>query len=123
MDIFTRFLSLISRTGTDVKASALHDEIGVSCRWPNGEEYVVLWGELTEVYIQTTDAGPFVEDVFLVLRGDSTHCVIPQEATGFVEVIDRLQQLPGFDLQGVISAMSCPDNAIFPCWRRLNASP
>ena len=79
---------------------------------------IVSWVDLQEIGIQTTDGGPFVEDVFLVLRGGEVRCVIPLEATGFTAVLSRLRELPGFDNDAVISAMTCTDNAAFPCWRR-----
>ena len=100
------------------KAVASFDDSAVSCRRPDGFTETVRWDELRSVEILTTDAGPFVEDVFLVLHADNHGCVIPQAAEGFAALMKRLQQLPGFNNSAVISAMTCTDNASFPCWQR-----
>jgi hypothetical protein len=103
------------------KAVASFNDCGASCSWPDGTVESVPWDELHAVEIRTTDAGPFFEDVFLVLDAGDRGCVIPQEAEGFGALFERLQQLPGFDNQAAISAMTCTDNATFQCWRRGDA--
>ncbi|HVX13746.1 MAG TPA: hypothetical protein VHC22_21370 [Pirellulales bacterium] len=70
------------------------------------------------MFIETTDAGPTVEDVFWVLGGDDSGCVVPSEAEGMVELFERLQCLPGFNNQAVIEAMSCAENRTHVCWNR-----
>jgi hypothetical protein len=116
--LLNHLASLFRRPTAPQKASAHFDDAGVSCRWPDGDVQAVGWGDLCAVDIQTTDTGPFVEDVFLVLHGSVSSCVIPLEEIGSKEVLNRLKQLPGFDLEAFISAMTCTDNATFPCWRR-----
>jgi hypothetical protein len=49
-------------------------------------------------------------------------CVIPQGATGEQALLAKLQSLPGFDNEQLITAMSCTDNQKFLCWRRPAAS-
>jgi hypothetical protein len=78
----------------------------------------MAWDDVQSVEIRTTDAGPWVEDVFLVLRAAESVCVVPQGAEGFAELFEHLQQWPGFDNMAVISAMGCAENATFVCWRR-----
>jgi hypothetical protein len=110
--------SLANRRLGRPKAVATFDDQGITCRWPDGSVQGVTWDELRTVEIRTTDEGPFVEDVYLVLNGGDDGCVIPQEAEGFGELLQRLQGLPGFDNEAGISAMRCTDNAVFPRWRR-----
>lgn len=77
------------------------------------------WVELEEVDIQTTDQGPFVDDVRWVLRSSNrTTLTIPSETDGMDRLLQRLQQIPGFDNEAVIRAAGSTDNAVFPCWRR-----
>jgi hypothetical protein len=78
----------------------------------------VEWEKLVGVAIRTTDEGPFVDDVFFLLVGDDSLVVVPSEADGAKELLARLQDLPGFDHQAVIAAMSCTENQTFPCWER-----
>jgi hypothetical protein len=103
------------------KAVVTFDDHGGSCRRPDGTVESVAWEDLRLVEIRTTDEGPFLEDVFLVLHATDGGCVVPQAAEGFLELIKRLQQWPGFDNTALISAMTCTDNASFVCWRRGDA--
>ena len=103
------------------RAVVTFDDRGVTCRRIGGVVESVAWDDLHSVEIRTTDEGPFVEDVFLVLHAAGGGCVVPQEAEGFADLIGRLQRLPGFDNGALISAMTCAENATFPCWRRGDA--
>jgi hypothetical protein len=94
------------------------DDRGVTCIWRDEPPRSVAWDELQSVEIVTTDEGPFVEDVFFVLRGVHGDCVVPQEAEGGNALFTRLSALPGFDHEAGIRAMRCTDNARFPCWTR-----
>jgi hypothetical protein len=84
----------------------------------DGKTETVRWDELQEVGIVTTDQGPFVDDVFFVLLGETGGCAVPSDAKGMKELLARLQQLPGFDNEAVIKAMGSTTNAKFVCWRR-----
>ena len=94
---------------------------GVCCTWPDGSREAIGWETLLAVEIVTSDAGPFVEDVFWMLRGTRGNCRVPQEADGSGALLDRLQQLPGFDNEAVIAAMSSTANASFACWQKPQA--
>ena len=78
----------------------------------------VRWSELQTVSIQTTDAGLAVDDVFWVLAGEETGCVVPSESEGMDRLMERLQRLPEFDYCAAISAMSSTENRTFLCWQR-----
>src|SRR4029453_146778 len=85
---------------------------------PGGLVETVRWAELRAVLIQTTADGPFVDDVFWVLMGEKSGCVVPSEAQGCDALLRRLQSLPTFDNQAVIEAMSCTEKKRFLCWER-----
>jgi len=83
---------------------------------PDGTLCSVSWESLRAVLIETTDEGPFVEDVWWILIDAEGHCIIPQEA-GTEPLLARLQQLPDFDNDTVIAAMASVENQRFLCWR------
>jgi hypothetical protein len=87
---------------------------------PGGIEERIRWDDLHEVVILTTDEGPWLEDVFflLIASDGKSGCAVPQSSDGCKELLERLQQLPGFDNKAVINAMGSASNAKFLCWRR-----
>jgi hypothetical protein len=109
--------TLLGRRRGRIGAIVSFDDRAISCRWPDGSMSSVAWEELRAVEIRTTEAGPFAEDVFFLLRCDRGDCLLPQGAEGSDKLLDRLQKLPGFDNRAVIAAMTCTDNATFPCWK------
>jgi hypothetical protein len=89
----------------------------------DGAEETIRWDDLHEVSIVTTDAGPFNDDVFwlLVASDGKSGCAVPGSSDGSDQLLKRLQQLPGFDNEALIKAMSSTSNAKFICWKRLAA--
>jgi hypothetical protein len=90
----------------------------VVCERPDGKVERVEWSDLQKVEVVTTDEGPFLPDVFFVLHGTTEGCAAPQGATGEDELLERLWDLPGFDNQAFIEAMSSVTNRRFLCWQR-----
>ena len=111
---FFRKLAFASRQ----RATVSFDDESVTCSLRGGLVETVQWSDLQVVYIQTTGAGPALDDVFWVLGGGKSGCVVPSEAEGVDLLLPRLQRLPNFDNQAVIEAMSCTENREFVCWRR-----
>ena len=78
----------------------------------------VTWDALRAVEIRTTAAGPRDEDLFWLLHGpDESGVVVP---SGLMPdgLLERLQELPGFDNEAVIASMASVSEAVFPCWSR-----
>lgn len=94
------------------------DDTKVTRTMRDGKHETIQWSELREVAIITTDEGPFVDDVFWVLSGTDTGCLVPSEADGAKELLARLQKLPGFNNESVIKAMGSTGNGKFVCWRK-----
>jgi hypothetical protein len=94
------------------------DDVGVRRTLEDGKLEAVRWDQLRKVEIHTTSSGPFTDDVFWVLIGDSlsSGCVVPSESEAAKELLHRLQQLPEFDNGAVIKAMGCTDDATFVAW-------
>lgn len=94
------------------------DQSGVTRTMGDGRTETVLWDDLMEVRIITTDEGPLMDDVFWLLVGDNGGCAVPSGAEGAKELLARLQQLPGFRNDVAIKALTCTSNAEFLCWKR-----
>jgi len=90
----------------------------VELRWPRGPNETVRWSDVQRIVIRTTDRGPFDEDVFFVLEAAEDTFVIPQGADGVTELVERIQQLPGFNNEALIESMGCTDKKLFLCWER-----
>lgn len=90
----------------------------IRCRHSAEREQAVRWSDLTAVLIETTDQGPFQNDVFWVLIGRAGRCVVPQEAEGSQALLAQLQTLPGFDSAVVVEAMGSAENKTFVCWKK-----
>lgn len=97
------------------------DEDAVTCTRRNGVVERVRWVELRAVLIQTTSDGPWVDDMFWVLVGKDGGCVVPSEAVGCRQLMERLQQLPGFDNDAVIEAVKLTEDQTLLCWHRPDA--
>ena len=94
-------------------------ECDVSCHRPDGIVETVRWDELERINILTNGDGPFAPDCFWLLIGPgTTGCCIPQGATGDVELLARMQELPGFNNQVFMEAMGSTQEAIFSCWEK-----
>jgi hypothetical protein len=94
------------------------DEEWITCRRGTARAEAVRWSDLKAVLIETTDQGPFRNDVFWVLVGANSRCVVPQEAEGSQALLAKLQTLAGFDSNVVVDAMGSAENRTFLCWRK-----
>ena len=85
----------------------------IICRWPNGEEQRVSVARLASVHVETNDSGPSGGDVWFILRDvDDAKLSFPLGASGEQRVLERLEQLPGFEMKGMNSTV----RARFLCW-------
>lgn len=83
---------------------------------PEGAPRTIQRDALRAVLIETTDQGPFAEDVWWILIDGEGHCTIPQAVAGEA-LLTWVQQLPGFDNDAVIAAMGSTENQLFVCWQ------
>lgn len=76
----------------------------------------LAWAGLQEVRIVTRPAPTLSEGVRFELRDATAMLSIPRpEATQ--DLIDRLQELPGFDTEVLIEAIGSTLDAEFVCWQ------
>lgn len=101
-----------------VAAVHCHDDL-LGLRWAGGASESVNFDDIQRVAVRTTNQGPFDEDVFFMLEANNNTFLIPQGAEGTTQLLERLQQLPGFDNEALINSMCCMDNKVFLCWERL----
>src|SRR5258708_3406366 len=79
----------------------------------------VLFADLKQIAIQTTDEGPLVPDVWWIMIGENdSGCVFPQGATGEDAVLERLMKLPGFNFAALTEAMKSTRQERFSIWQR-----
>src|SRR5882672_1449118 len=71
--------------------------------------------DFDEIGVETTDQGPFVEDVFWILKRGETRIRIGEPHPVFKKLMDRFGSLEGFDWRPFTEAMSCTDNRYFLC--------
>jgi hypothetical protein len=95
-----------------------YDDQSIICERADGRVERILWDDLQEVIIRTTDAGLSFTDVFWVLAGKGVECVFPHGSEGDGALLERLQQLPGFNNDVFVAAMSSISDGEFVCWRR-----
>jgi len=94
-------------------------EESVWCERPDGRIEGVNWSDLRRVEILTTSGGPFSPDIFWVLSGSETGCVIPWGATGDGVLLEHLQRLPRFNNAAVISASAKTEEGLTFCWQKI----
>lgn len=74
--------------------------------------------EFDEIGVETTDQGPFIEDVFWILKRGDLRLRIGDPHPVFGRLMDRFSSLDDFDWQSFAEAQSCMDNRYFVCWRK-----
>ena len=74
--------------------------------------------DIREIGIETTDGGPFVEDVFWLINRDTDGLRIPSDSPVFKSLMDVFGSFDGFDWEPFTAAMACTDRRYFPCWTR-----
>jgi hypothetical protein len=85
---------------------------------PGGKHEEIAWADLREVWILTTDEGPFVDDLYFGLVGrDGKGVAVPQGLATQHDLLAHLQKLPGFDNTAVVQAMGSTVNQRFLVWR------
>ena len=85
---------------------------------PERKDESINWNEIEEIPLINTDEGPFLPDVWLLLKGNGKGCRIPQGSEGWNQVYNIVSKYDGFNFENVISSASCTDNKVFNVWRK-----
>jgi hypothetical protein len=121
MTFLSRIFGKKSTTDQKSKDVVVFDDIQVTVTRRDGTQETLFWSDLEEVAIVTTDEGPLVDDMFFVLFGSSRECRVSKRADGAMELLGRLQELPGFRNETALQAMGSTENARFLCWSKGSA--
>jgi hypothetical protein len=78
--------------------------------------------DVQEIGIETTDRGPFIEDLFWLINRDTDDLRIPQDSPVFATLMDYFGKWEGFDWQPFTEAMACAECRYFLCWKRSDKS-
>ena len=88
----------------------------LSLDYKNGDTENYFFKDLKRVSIITTDEGPMLDDVFWLMLFEEVIIMIPQGIPGENGLLERLQELPGFNNEAVIKAMQSTENNAFEVW-------
>ena len=86
----------------------------IVCRWPDGLIECVALPELSAVFVETNDTGPWGMDVWWVLDGETSQCTFPLGTTRENDVLTRSKQLERFEVKG----MNSTSKQRFLCWKK-----
>lgn len=122
MNLFRIFSNKKTMIPLEQRYRVTFDDVRVECTLPDGGKESVEWADLKAILLENTDEGPFLPDVFWILVGEKSGCLIPQGAVGEMELLTEMQKLSGFDNNAVIESAGCTDNRKFLCWEKSRAS-
>lgn len=94
------------------------DSRRVEVSWPGKPPREIPWDELEGVAIETNDEGPFANDVMWLLGTRNGVVPFPNGATGINEILTPFQELPDFDNEAVVKAMTSVEKRVFVAWDR-----
>ena len=86
----------------------------IICRAPKQAEQRIRMADIASIYVETNDSGAWGADVWWLINDNygQTRVAFPQLATGEKMALERLRQLPGFEVRG----MNSGGNTCFMCW-------
>jgi len=90
----------------------------ISADGPFARKSFVRVEDIREIGIETTNAGPFLEDVFWLINREADCVRIPQDSPVFKVLMDYFGSFEGFDWRPFTGAMSCTDPRYFLCWQK-----
>ncbi|OGC18746.1 hypothetical protein A2526_02315 [candidate division WOR-1 bacterium RIFOXYD2_FULL_36_8] len=91
---------------------------GIGVRHPKHDYEYIKWNDVNQIMVITTDQGPMLCDLWIVLSGDNTSCSIPQGATGFDKLFDAFKKFDNFRWKSFFDAMASTNNNKFICWEK-----
>ena len=107
-----------SRDSAAIKTFGENDKIGIMCdeiQIRIGEnEYCYRTSDVVKISILTTDQGPFVDDVALLIAMKDCSFILPSEHPLYEKFLfdDMSGKIP-IDFHKIIEASSCAENAEF----------
>lgn len=93
-------------------------DVYIKVSHPNRPAEQIKWEDIEEIKIATTDEGPFLPDVWLLLIGKGHGCSIPQGSKGWDIVYDIVSKYDGFHFENAIRAATCTETQWFDLWKK-----
>lgn len=90
----------------------------VKVEHPNRKTEQIKWNDIEEIAIITTDEGPFLPDVWLILTGKTKGCSLPLGAPKFDDVYNAISKFEGFNFEEFIKSMGSAENKRFELWKK-----
>ena len=112
------FSSMLFKSTRHLRINYSFDGEVITIERPFGRKLLLKLEDVDEIGVQTTDQGPFAEDVYWLLKQGTTSVRIPEPSPVFKMLMDRFHSWPGFDWQPFTEAMACSDCRYFRCWQR-----
>jgi hypothetical protein len=112
------FATMLFKSTRHLRINYSFDGDIVTVERPLGRKLSLSLHDVDEIGVETTDRGPFMEDVFWVLKQGTTSLRIPEPSHVFKILMNRFRSLPGFDWRPFTEAMACTDCRYFCCWKR-----
>ena len=85
---------------------------------PVDPERDIALADVSSVWIETDDSGPWGNDVRWVIVAGADTVVVPLGATGEDGLLAWIQSLPGVDNEAIIEAMGSTTIGRYPVWTR-----
>jgi hypothetical protein len=107
------------RRSTSSPVHVTLDDRAITVNDGTGSPATLLWADLANVAVVTTDLGPFETDLYWVLtdRTGRQLPAIPMDAEGEAALLHAMQaRLSGFDNMAVVEAMGSVSPATFQIW-------
>ena len=82
-----------------------------------GRIKTIPWKDLIRVEVQTTDQGPFLEDLFYVLVAKRQSVRISEDEAAYCSLMTHFKNLKDFNFDAIVSASSCVENRTYLCWQ------
>jgi hypothetical protein len=89
----------------------------ITVEHPRRKTESIKWADILEISLINTDDGPAAPDVWLMLSGKDSGCLIPQGSKGWDEVYNIVSKYEGFNFENFIASMACAENKQFPLWK------
>ncbi|UMR30045.1 hypothetical protein MJ904_24010 [Massilia sp. MB5] len=107
------------RNRLEISSSGIRRTFGPALRAKKVEE--VAWSDVSKIEVETTDAGPAVDDMFFWIHGASGKgVVVSSEIAGKHGLVKELQaRFPGLDNHALAEASGCCSNRHFLLWEKL----
>ena len=85
---------------------------------PKQPPETVNWEDIHTIKAINTDEGPWLPDIWLLLKGHHGQCLVPHGAKGFDGVYEIVSKYKDFDFESFTKSMACTENTEFMLWKK-----